>query len=215
MQAVAASLADGDLEMVQYVTEIVLPAYGQAVLPLLVSAFDPNGKKVDARRLEAIRRIDPATALQLARTALNAKHEDVVIEVIQSLKGSAADSISIFNLTQRRIDRIQREAYTALSGVTEQAVVEAVAQRFTEEAPLVSLAIQFTPHPTYTGLCVEALQSLGAAADAAGCLTEKQTGWLSCVLHASQGHGGSELDEALCAWVELRRRALSSRPHSS
>jgi hypothetical protein len=110
--------------------------------------------------------------------------------------------MSIFTLAQRRNDRIQREAYTALSGVTAQAVVEAVAERFRKEAPWVSLAIQFTPHSTYTTYCVSTLQSLGAAADTAGCLTEKQMELLNCVFRASQGHGDSELDEALSAWVE-------------
>ncbi len=212
MQAVAASVADGDVEMVQYVTETVLPAYGQTVVPLLVSAFDPNGKKVDARRLEAIRRIDPATALQLARTALNAKHEDLVIEVIRALKGSAADSMSIFTLSQRRNEQIQREAFMALSGVMEPTVIEAAADCFRREVPLVFLAFQFTPHPTYTALCVSTLQSLGAEADTAGCLKEKQAQWLSFVFRACQGHGGSELDEALSAWVERTSKGFFDQP---
>lgn len=202
MQAVAASIADGDTVMAQYVTETVLPVYGQAVVPLLVSSFDPNGKKVDARRLEAIRRIDPSTARQLARTALNAKHEDLVIEVIRSLHGSVTDSMSISDLSKRGNVLIQREAFLALSGVTEQAVLDAVADYFRRETPWVSLAIQFTQHPSYTVLCVSALESLGAQADSAGCLTEKQARWLSWVLRACQGHGGSELDKALSAWVE-------------
>jgi hypothetical protein len=202
MLAVAASIADGDTAMAQYVTETVLPAYGHAVVPLLVSAFDPNGKKVDARRLEAIRRIDPSIALQTARTALNAKHEDLVIEVVRTLKGSATDSMSIFTLSQRRNERIQREAFMALSGVIEPAIVEAVAVRFRREVPLVHLAIQFTSHPTYTALCFSTLQSLGEAADTAGCLTENQAQWLSVVFQACQGHSGSELDEALSAWVD-------------
>lgn len=201
MQAVAASIADGGTVMAQYVTETVLPAYGQAVVPLLVSAFDPNGKKVDARRLEAIRRIDPSTARQLARTALNATHEDLVIEVIRSLHGSVTDSMSISELSKRGNVLIQREAFLALSGVTEQAVVDAIADYFRRETPWVSHAIQFTQHPSYTDLCVSALQSLGAQADTASCLTEKQARWLSWVLRACQGHGGSELDKALSAWV--------------
>ncbi|MBL9133045.1 MAG: hypothetical protein JNG86_17680 [Verrucomicrobiaceae bacterium] len=201
MQAVAASIGDGDTNLAHYVTETVLPAYGQAVVPVLVSAFDPNGKLVDARRLAAIRRIDPSTALQLARTALSASHESLVTEVIRSLQGSGIDSMSIFNLSQRRNERIQQEAFRALSGVNEQAVVDAVADSFKRGTPWVSHAIQFTPHPTYTALCVSALQTLGEAADAAGFLTEKQAKWLSRVLQACHGHGGNELDAALYRWV--------------
>lgn len=201
MQAVVASIADGDQMLADYVTHTVLPCYKRTAVPLLIKAFNPNGKLADARRLIAIRRFDLPGARKLARMALKAVHEELAIEAIRTLKDSKKDIALVLNQTKRRNAKIQKAAFEALRGVLDKRVVEEVANCFSREVPEVVQAIQFTPHPRYTSLCVSGLLSLGQHADAAGALSEDQGKWLTFVLRACHGHGGVELDAALAAWA--------------
>lgn len=201
MQAVVASIADGDPMLADYVTHIVLPCYKRAAVPLLTKAFNPNGKLADARRLVAIRRFDLSGARKLARAALNSAHQDLVIEAIRTLQGSKKDIALVLNQTKRRSSKIQRAAFEALRGVLDKKVVEEVTHYFSREVIEAVQAIQFTTHPHYTAHCVSALKSLGEQADATGTLSADKAKWLSYVFRACHGHGGIELDAALAAWV--------------
>ena len=157
MQALITSLGDGDPLMVDYILKSVLPLYGRAAVPWLSKAFNPGGNITDAHRLVAIRRFDTVEAKKLARLAVSASHKELSIEAIRTLKGSKKDTLLILEQTKRGSADIRRGAFSALEGVLDKRVIEEVRAAITRGVVEASSAIQFTPHPVYTGVCTSIL----------------------------------------------------------
>jgi hypothetical protein len=67
------------------VAEKILPAYGPGIVPRLKATFDPKGKKHDARKLTVMHLLDPASTLELCKTALEDGSPDVKSAAIACL----------------------------------------------------------------------------------------------------------------------------------
>jgi hypothetical protein len=91
------ALADNYALLADVIAEAGVPALGRGVLPDLLSAFVPNGKSPDARRLRAICQIDPTSGAALCRRMLAEGSPAVRAEALARLakagaSGSAASS---------------------------------------------------------------------------------------------------------------------------
>jgi HEAT repeat protein len=64
------ALGDSYAAVADLVADEVLPSLGKAMLPELLSRFEPNGKAPDARRLRAVCKIDRAAGADLCRRVL-------------------------------------------------------------------------------------------------------------------------------------------------
>lgn len=78
-------LEDSFPEIADLVGEKVLPGYGAGIVPLLKEGFDIKGKKSDARRLLVMHRLDPISAVELCKKALDEGSADVKIAAIECL----------------------------------------------------------------------------------------------------------------------------------
>src|SRR5206468_5985708 len=65
-----AALGDGNAGLAEFVAAEVLPAQGPGVLPELLAALNLQGKAADARRLQAVCKLDPKAGADLCRRAL-------------------------------------------------------------------------------------------------------------------------------------------------
>jgi len=72
-------------ELADLVMEKILPAYGSGIAPLLKSKLDLKGKKCDARRLQVLHQLDPASTVELCKTALEEGSPDVKAAAIGCL----------------------------------------------------------------------------------------------------------------------------------
>lgn len=95
------ALGDNYPEIADLAAEKILPSYGPGIVPVLKRAFDPKGKKHDARKLSVMHRLDPDGTLDLCKTALDdgsaevkaaalaclGKHRDCLPLVLEHAKG--------------------------------------------------------------------------------------------------------------------------------
>lgn len=79
------ALGDAYPELADLVAEKVLPGFGPGIASRLKDGLDLKGKKQDARRLEVLHRVDPATALPLCKAALEEGAPDVKAAAIACL----------------------------------------------------------------------------------------------------------------------------------
>jgi len=79
------ALGDAYPELADLVAEKVLPGFGPGIASRLKDGLDLKGKKQDARRLEVLHRVDPATALPLCKAALEDGAPDVKAAAIACL----------------------------------------------------------------------------------------------------------------------------------
>lgn len=79
------ALGDAYPELADLVAEKVLPSFGPGIASRLKDGLDLKGKKQDARRLEVLHRVDPATALPLCKAALEEGAPDVKAAAIACL----------------------------------------------------------------------------------------------------------------------------------
>ena len=79
------ALGDAYPELADLVAEKVLPGFGPGIASRLTDGLDLKGKKQDARRLEVLHRVAPATALPLCKAALDEGSPEVKAAAIACL----------------------------------------------------------------------------------------------------------------------------------
>lgn len=79
------ALGDAYPELADLVAEKILPGFGPGIASRLKDGLDLKGKKQDARRLEVLHRVAPATALPLCKSALEEGSPDVKAAAIACL----------------------------------------------------------------------------------------------------------------------------------
>lgn len=79
------ALGDAYPELADLVAEKILPGFGPGIADRLKDGLDLRGKRQDARRLEVLHRVDPATALPLCKAALEEGSADLKAAAIACL----------------------------------------------------------------------------------------------------------------------------------
>jgi HEAT repeat protein len=84
------ALGDSYAAVADLVADEILPSLGKAMLPELLSRFEPSGKAPDARRLRAVCKIDHAAGADLCRRTLGLEAESAEEEAPRKAKTASA-----------------------------------------------------------------------------------------------------------------------------
>jgi len=119
-------LDDTYAEASDFLNNQVVPAYGNAVLPILLKTLDFTGGKGHARRLELIAALSGAEGNSLYLEALEKGSLEVKKSAIRALSLDPANEPLLISLTSDRKKEIRQAALSALAGFKSQAAVDAV-----------------------------------------------------------------------------------------
>lgn len=113
-------------EIADFVTDKVLPIYGQAILPELRESFDIKGKGSHVRRLRLMNALDPDGTRELVEQALDEGSKEVKVAAIECLKDSKGHLSYLLEQTKAKTKDVRRAAFAAIARFTETDVVQSL-----------------------------------------------------------------------------------------
>lgn len=137
------ALDDPYPEIAQLVADKVLPLYGRAIAPQLLSTLDLKGRGGHVHRLRLLHRLDPETTRELVRRAVDEGSKEVRVAAIECLGTTGGDLAILLEQAKAKARDVRAAALKALSAVaTPAAEVVAALKRAIDGADLELLAGQ-------------------------------------------------------------------------
>jgi hypothetical protein len=126
-----AALGDGNAVLAELVASEVLPAQGPGVLPELLAALNLQGKAADARRIQAVCKLDPQAGADLCRRALAEGSDALKVQALECLpavgRPGEAEQAGLAHCRDKKGD-IRRAALLALRGSKGDAALDALVE---------------------------------------------------------------------------------------
>ena len=164
LEPLLGGLSDGYGALANLIAEQALPAFGPALVPELRQQLNLKGNQQDARRLEALCRLDQASGAELCQAALAEGNATLKVQALKCLPRVAptkAEQVALEVLGQRPARELRCAALAALATSRSDAALEAVLAAVSEDRETwaaASEALQKLPHPQTMPRLVQALK---------------------------------------------------------
>jgi HEAT repeats len=109
------ALDDSYPEIADFVTDHVLPLYGNAIFPELRTRFDPKGRGGHIRRLSLMHQLDPVGTREIVKHALEAGSKEIRVAAIECLGESPEDLLFLLDQARSKSKDVRQAALKALS----------------------------------------------------------------------------------------------------
>lgn len=126
INASLAALDDSYPEIADYVSEKILPLYGNAILPELRARFDHKGRAGHVRRLALMHQLDPAGSREHVKHALDEGSKEVRIVAIGCLGDSPEDLDFLLEQSKARAKEVRQAAFRSLARSSHASAVAAL-----------------------------------------------------------------------------------------
>jgi hypothetical protein len=109
------ALDDSYPEIADFVSDHVLPLYGNAILSELRTRFDPKGRGGHVRRLKLMYQLDPAGSREIVTRALEDGSKEVRVAAIACLGESPEDLLFLLDQAKSKSKDVRQAALEALA----------------------------------------------------------------------------------------------------
>jgi hypothetical protein len=166
------ALDDSYGEISEFIAEKVLPLYGKAILPDLRARFDLKGRGGHPRRLRLLHALDPASARDIVKQALDSGSKEMKVVAVECL-GAAPDDLSyLLEQAAAKAADVRQAAYRALATIDDDAAVAALQKALGGKD--LGLAAAALPHSRNAKLLKHVIAEAGAEIAALPTTKDKQ-----------------------------------------
>ncbi|GGF84478.1 hypothetical protein GCM10010912_32090 [Paenibacillus albidus] len=109
------ALSDPYVEIADYATEHILPAYGAPVAVQLIKSFNPAGGKTESRKLRVMAAVHPEAGGSIILDAAQNGSDEVRVTAIELLSGYEEHEDLLLDLSKDKRKTIREAAYKALA----------------------------------------------------------------------------------------------------